>query len=70
MDQRGTIGGRERRAPIGLDLPGPSRRITVEPLVLPEPARRPERNPAPAPEPLPERPPERVPEPEREREPV
>lgn len=57
--------------PEALDLPGPSRRIRVEPVRLPEPARRdePER---PAPEPAPER--ERSPEPEkparREREPA
>ena len=70
MDQRGAIGERGRPGPVGLDLPGPSRRITVEPLVLPEPARRPERNPAPVPERRPEAPPERAPEPEREREPV
>ena len=30
-------------APAALDLPGPSRRIVVEPLVLPEPDREPER---------------------------
>ena len=66
MEQRGTIGEDERQRPSGLDLPGPSRRITVEPLRLPEPARRPE--PEPAREPLPQTPPERSPEPEREPE--
>lgn len=43
--------------PVLLDLPGPSRRVRVEPLELPlparapEPAREPERTPEPAPEP-------------------
>ena len=40
--------------PEALDLPGPSRRIRVEPIRLPEPARRDE--PAPAPDPEPQRP--------------
>lgn len=55
--------------PVLLDLPGPSRRIRVEPLRLPEPARR-AAPPAPAPvEPAPaER--EPAPLPEREAEPV
>ena len=56
--------------PVLLDLPGPSRRIRVEPLRLPEPARRaaPERAPV---EPAPaEREPAAVPEREREAEPV
>ena len=52
--------------PRALDLPGPSRRIRVEPIRLPEPARRSE--PAPPPEPPPPEPakPERTPEPERQ----
>ncbi|WP_205698758.1 hypothetical protein [Conexibacter sp. SYSU D00693] len=45
-----------------LDLPGPSRRIRVEPLRLPEPVREPAHDePAPAGEPLPEREPEPAP---------
>ena len=47
-----------------LDLPGPSRRIRVEPLVVPAPARdpSPEREPAGPPrEPVPEVAPEREP---------
>ncbi len=72
-------GGADKRSsgdePEALDLPGPSRRIRVEPLRLPEPARRdePER---PAPQPAPEREPAREParEPEKparpEREPA
>jgi len=52
--------------PEGLDLPGPSRRIRVEPIRLPEPARRTEPAPEPIPgsEPAPER--ERVPDAPRE----
>jgi hypothetical protein len=39
--------------PTALDLPGPSRRIVVEPIRIPEPDQQPERT-AP-PEPAPER---------------
>lgn len=35
--------------PVALDLPGPSRRIRVEPLAPPVPAPAPARDPAPAP---------------------
>jgi hypothetical protein len=61
MSERGAGERTIRPEPEGLDLPGPSRRIRVEPLRLPEPARRaePER-----PEPAPE--PRRAPEPDRE----
>jgi hypothetical protein len=53
-----------------LDLPGPSRRIRVEPLRLPVPAQAPrEREPAREPEPA-EAPDRAAPMPEREREPV
>lgn len=51
--------------PVLLDLPGPSRRIRVEPLRLPEPRRDPEppppeRTPAePPPDPVPAEPAER-----------
>ncbi|MEA2228310.1 MAG: hypothetical protein QOF29_485 [bacterium] len=37
--------------PVHGSLPGPSRRITVEPLETPAPVRLPERSPAPAPAP-------------------
>lgn len=47
--------------PVALDLPGPSRRITIEPLRLPLPATEP----APA-EPAPAEPPREQPEPARE----
>ena len=41
--------------PTALDLPGPSRRIRIEPLRLPGPAPEPQRDePAPAQEPAPE----------------
>ena len=40
--------------PEALDLPGPSRRIVVEPLEQPRPARDPEPAPAPAPREKPE----------------
>jgi hypothetical protein len=51
-----------------LDLPGPSRRIRVEPLRLPVPAQAPrEREPAREPAEAPDR---AAPVPEREREPV
>ncbi len=53
-------------SPVLLDLPGPSRRVRVEPVELPIPARPPE--PAPAPEPAPE--PARAPAPTPERDPV
>ena len=49
--------------PVGLDLPGPSRRITIEPLRLPLPATEP--TPAPA-EPPPAEPPREQPEPARD----
>jgi len=53
--------------PYLLDLPGPSRRIRVEPLRLPDPARRPaptrEHDGSPAGDPA-----EREPQPSRERE--
>ena len=39
-------------APVALDLPGPSRRITIEPLTLPVPAV----SPPPPPEPVREEP--------------
>jgi hypothetical protein len=52
--------------PRALDLPGPSRRITVEPIRLPEPARRSEPAPPPEPAPQPQPKPERAPEPERQ----
>lgn len=56
-----------RSEPEGLDLPGPSRRIRVEPLRLPEPARRAEpAPPEPAPEPRREPQPDREPVPQRE----
>ncbi|HET6506039.1 MAG TPA: hypothetical protein VFG42_04575 [Baekduia sp.] len=49
--------------PVCLDLPGPSRRIRVEPLVLPAPARAPAERDAPREQPEP-RPAEReAPEP-------
>lgn len=54
--------------PSALDLPGPSRRIRVEPVRLPEPARapsEPDRPAAPSKDPEPRRP-----EPAPEREPV
>jgi hypothetical protein len=47
--------------PVALDLPGPSRRITIEPLRLPLPATEP----APA-EPAPASPPREQPEPARD----
>lgn len=51
--------------PVMLDLPGPSRRIRVEPLTLPSPARRP------APDLAPEREHDPAPvEPEPAREPA
>jgi len=40
--------------PEALDLPGPSRRIRVEPVRLPEPVRTPERAPERRPGPAPE----------------
>ena len=52
--------------PRALDLPGPSRRITVEPIRLPEPARRSEPAPPKEPSPAPPPQPERAPEPERQ----
>jgi hypothetical protein len=61
-DQRGRLS----RGPRALDLPGPSRRIRVEPIRLPEPARRPAEDP-----PRPPKQPPRIPEPGKpEREPT
>ncbi|MFN8114461.1 MAG: hypothetical protein U0R51_14830 [Solirubrobacterales bacterium] len=61
---------RSNRRPEALDLPGPSRRITVEPLRRPDPSPAPEPSepaqpplPVPAPGPSPEREPEREPTP-------
>lgn len=54
--------------PRAIDLPGPARRIVVEPIVLPAPVRPAER-PAPKPAEAPAAP-EPVPTPEREREPA
>lgn len=59
----------ERGRPVGLDLPGPARRIRIEPVKLPDPAPAPEPEPAPEPAP-PAEPREPVPEPERERTPA
>lgn len=58
--------------PTALDLPGPSRRITVKPVHLPEPAREPEpREPEPRePDPEQEPAPAEKPTPEREPEPT
>jgi hypothetical protein len=49
--------------PVLLDLPGPSRRIRVEPLRLPTPAQQPARGPEPEREPAPVREPEPAREP-------
>jgi hypothetical protein len=51
--------------PQALDLPGPSRRITVEPVRLPVPQRAPEAPPA-----EPEPPPSEAPPPQPEPEPI
>jgi hypothetical protein len=53
--------------PVSLDLPGPSRRVRVEPLRLPDPARVPEPDPV-VPDGAPEEAP--PPAPDREREPA
>jgi hypothetical protein len=65
---RGRAYGRPSVPITALDLPGPSRRIRVEPLRIPDPTRREPAEPAPrtepapaAPPPVPEREPERVP---------
>jgi hypothetical protein len=59
---------RRRWDPRALELPGPSRRIRVEPIRVPRPARRPTEDPRPA------RRPQRAPatprKPERERTPA
>jgi len=72
MEHGGGIERGSERSPEGLDLPGPSRRIRVEPLRPPEPVRRDEPPPERLPDPPPER--EREPAPEqparREREPA
>ncbi len=52
--------------PSALDLPGPSRRIRVDPIRIPKPSREPApAKPAPAPPPEPSEAPARDPEPER-----
>lgn len=63
--------------PVGLDLPGPARRIRIEPVKLPDTTPLPEREPAPEPaapaeprEPEPPKAPEHEPAPERERDPA
>jgi hypothetical protein len=61
------IGGGRGIGPAALDLPGPSRRIRIEPLEVPEPAPATD-SPERAPDPPPQEPPE-APEPDPVRDP-